>query len=176
MLAWSLLLVGAVVPPAAQAGCVLNLVVVPCLEATFPGDLLLGTALDAGTTTTSGQQDVVVSSNQSWGLRIQSDLADGRMKQWNGSAYVSAPRILTNPLRWGLTSLAGAPLVPTYTALTSTPTTVIGTQPATGCVLGLACLTTTVGIRHRLTTTFADRRVSPDSYRVRVTYTASHGF
>ncbi len=173
---WSALLIAAVAPPAAQAGCALNLVVIPCLEATFPGELSLGSALDAGTTTTSGQQDVVVSSNQSWGLRIQSDLADGRMKQWNGASYVGSPRILTNPLRWALTSLAGVPVAPTYAGLTSTPTTVLTGQPTTGCVLGLTCLTTTVGIRHRLTTTFADRRVSPDSYRVRVTYTASHGF
>ncbi len=154
----------------------LNLVVIPCLEASFPADVSLGTALDAGTTTTSAQQSVVVSSNQSWGLRIQSDLADGRMRQWNGSAYVASPRNLTNPLTWGLTSLGGIPQTPSYTALTSSPTTVVTAQGATGCVLGLACGTTTVGIRQRLTTTFSDRRVSPDTYRLRVTYTASHGY
>ncbi len=76
----------------------------------------------------------------------------------------------------GRTSVAGVPQTPTYTALSSTAATVVGGQSQTGCVLGLTCGTRTVGVRLRQAFAFTDVRLSPRAYRVRVTYTASHGF
>lgn len=159
----------------ARAACELNLILIPCLEAAFPGDVALG-AHDAGSTATSPEQIVTVSSNQSWGLRIASDAADGRMREWNGSAYPAGGSTLGAPLNWGLTSIAGAPQSPSYTALSSTAATVVGGQSQTGCVLGLTCGTRTVGVRLRQAFAWSDVRLSPRVYRARVTYTASHGF
>jgi hypothetical protein len=159
----------------ARAACELNLILIPCLEAAFPGDVALG-ANDAGTTVTSPEQIVTVSSNQSWGLRIASDAADGRMREWDGGAYPGGGSTLGSPLNWGLTSIAGAPQSPSYTALSSTAASVVSGQSQTGCILGLTCGTRTVGVRLRQAFTYADVRLSPRVYRARVTYTASHGF
>jgi hypothetical protein len=108
-------------------------------------------------------------------VRIQSDLVDGRMKQFNGTNYVGSARILTNPLTWGLTSIGGVAQTPSYVALSSSQAVVVSGRPA-HCILNVLCGSSTVGVRHRLTTSFADRRVSPHSYRVLVTYTVEHGF
>jgi len=155
-----------------------SLSAVPCLDASFPAAYALGSTLNAGTTTTSPEQVLEVSSTASWGVRIQTDLIDGRMKQFSGGAYVSSGRILANPLTWGLTSIAGSSQTPVYSALSSTPATVVAGQPG-HCVqvaVSLVCSSSTVGVRHRLTPSFTDRRVAPHSYRTLVTYTASHGF
>lgn len=160
----------------ASAACELNLILLPCLEASFPADLALGDG-DAGSTVTSAEQTVTVSSNQSWGLRIVADRADGRMREWTGSAYETvSPRTLTGALRWGLTSIAGAPQTPTYADLSDSAAAVVSGQSATACVLGLACGTRAIGVRLRQAFTFGDARIAPRTYRLRVTYTASHGF
>lgn len=167
----------AALPGVASAACTLSLVVTPCLQATWPGTPVAFGSVDAGTTTTSAEQLITVSANQSWGIRISSDLADGRMKEWDGSAYdTSSPRSLTEPLAWGRSSLAGAVQTPSWTALSSTPATVVAGRPATSCVLGSLCGVESVGVKYRLTSRFADRRAAPNQYRILVTYDAQLGF
>lgn len=164
---------GAAAPPA-PAACSLELVLTACIEMTVPSNATLG-ALDAGATTSSPEQAVEVSSNQSWGLKIASDSTDGRMREWTGSAYVANGAVLSHPLQWGLTSLAGVPQAPAWTSLSSTAATVVSGRPATACVLGGLCATETVGVTYRQAVSFADPSVAGD-YRLAVTYTAQHGF
>ncbi len=164
-----------VAPPPAQALCTVSLLT-PCLQMSLPSALALGT-VDAGTTTTSAEQGVVVSSNLQYGVKISADLTDGRMKQWTGAAYAASPRILTNPLQVARTSYNGTPVgSPSYVALSGTPTLLGTGLGPTDCLIGLFCSTHTLGVKFRLSTSFADRRVAPDSYRILVTYTADHAF
>lgn len=173
LLALVLALVAALPGTARAADCSLSLV--DCLDVDFPAAASLGSTINAGMTVTSSEQLLHVSSTAPWGVRIRSDLADGRMRQFNGSSYVGSPRTLTNPLAWGLTSIAGVAQAPAYTALSSTDATVVSGRPA-HCLLNALCTSSTIGVRHRLSTSFADRRVAPHSYRVLVTYSVSHGF
>lgn len=175
--ACSALVLAGLLPERASAACSLPLVLVPCIEATFPASPSSFGALDAGTTTTSSEQLITVSANQPWGIRVSGDVAGGRMREHNGTAYVTpAPRVLTNALKWGRSSLGGVPQTPVWTDLATAPAAVVTGQPATGCVLGGLCASTTVGVKYRQQTSFSDRRVAPNSYRVLVTYDAQLGF
>lgn len=170
-------LTAAALPARAQAACSLSIVLTPCIQATWPGgSVALGT-VNAGTTTISPEQLITVSANQSWGIRISSDLANGRMREWTGSAYATpTPRTLSQPLQWARSTLAGVPQTPSWASLSSTPAAVVSGRGATGCVLGALCGVETTGVKFRLTTGFSDRRAAPNSYRILVTYDASLGF
>lgn len=172
----------AAVAPPAQADCSLGLLV-PCMQLTMPASpLALGT-VGAGTTTTSAEQVLSISSSNDFGVKVSSDLVDGRMKEWTGAAYAASPKILTTPLDVAKTSYNGVTYVPSWQALTSTPT-LFGTGGGTGlgptdCLVVITlyvCGHRDLGVKYRLRTSFADRRVSPNSYRILVTYTADHGF
>src|SRR3954466_10897248 len=76
------------------------------LAATFPSAYAFGTLTVGGAGNTSTEQVVNVKSNASWGVKISSDQAAGKMREWDGSAYVAAGYILTNAMQWGLTTLA----------------------------------------------------------------------
>lgn len=161
--------------PPAEAACSVSLLT-PCLQLSMPAPVALG-SLDAGTTSVSGEQAFVVSSNVAYGVKVSSDLVDGRMRQWTGAAYVAAaPKVLSAPLEVGRSSYNGTPSVLTWHALTDTPFLLGTGLGPTACVLGLLCGTHTLGVKYRQRTSFADRRASPDSYRILVTYTADHGF
>lgn len=161
-------------PPAARADCPLR-DFGPCIEAVFPSALDLGTPL-AGTTATSGEQAITVSSNESWGLTISSDLGDGRMAQFDGAAYVTPARALGEPLRWSLSSINTTSYGLNFSALSSTPASVVSGRSATTCVVLVGCGSETVRVRFAQTLRFSDRRVAPMTYRIRVTYVAQHGF
>lgn len=165
---------GLTAPPAAAA-CTLDTLLIPCIEMSVPASADLGT-LDAGTTGTSADQSLVVSSNQSWGVKVASDAATGRMREWTGSAYAASPATLTNPLEWALTSVGGSPRTPSWAPASSSQASVVSGRPATGCTLGALCGTETIQVRYRQSISFSDRRVAPNRYRVRLTYTAQHGF
>jgi hypothetical protein len=148
----------------------------PCLQLTMPAPVALGT-MDAGTTTISAEHALVISSNAGYGVKVSSDLVDGRMKQWTGAAYVAtSPKILSAPLEVARSSYDGMPSALTWHGLTATPFLLGTGLGPTACVIGLLCGTHTLGVKYRQRTAFADRRASPDSYRVLVTYTADHGF
>ena len=130
---------------------------------------------DAGVAHVSPEQVITVSSNADWGLKISADRADGRMAEFAGSSYVADPKVLTNPLQWGLTRVGLSARTPAWTDLSATAATVLSGQPPTSCSL-TGCLSVDVGVKYRLVTSFADRSAAPNSYRIRLTYTAQHGF
>lgn len=142
---------------------------------TMPGPLAIGT-LNAGTTTVTAEQGIVISSNLQYGVKVSSDLVDGRMKQWTGAAYAASPKVLTNALQVSESSYNGTPSVLSWHPLTSTAYLLGTGLGPTDCLVGLLCGSHTLGVKYRLTTSFADRKVSPDTYRVLVTYTADHAF
>ena len=140
------------------------------LEATFPGAYGWGN-LSAGTNE-STEQVVNVKSNKSWGLKISSDLSDGKMKEWNSlDLYLLGGKTLTNPLNWRLTSLAGAAQSSTYAAISSTEALVTGGQPATSDT------GTNVGVKYKQVVSFSDPPLgATNDYRIQAKYDASQGF
>lgn len=140
------------------------------ITATFPGAYAWGD-LTPGVTSTSAEQAITVKSNAQWGVKISSDLADGRMKEWSGAAYVAvSPKVLTNPLTWKLSSLGGVAQGGGFSALSSTAALVTGSQAATDDT-GVA-----VGVTYAQDASFADRNAGSNDYRVLLTYDASQGF
>lgn len=165
------------VPAAAGAACTLTLIVVPCIDVSWPSASVAFGTVNAGTTTTSAEQVVTVSANVSWGMRISADQTGGRPKEWTGASYVAgSPKILTNALQWSRSSIDGGGTPTAYTDLSTSAASVVSGRGATGCVLNLLCGTDDIGVRLRLRTTFNDRRASPNSYRLLVTYDAQTGF
>lgn len=162
--------------PNARAACILNLIVIPCLEATVPATYSFGTALAPGTQTISAEQQIVITANMSWGVRIRSDEATGRMREWNGSSYVGGGKVMSSPLQWRLSSIDGSAQSTSFAGLTSTASTVVSDLSSTGCLLGLACDSDPIGVRFRQPVTFSDRRAAPNSYRIQVTYESALGF
>ncbi|WP_354698138.1 hypothetical protein DSM112329_03803 [Paraconexibacter sp. AEG42_29] len=166
----------AAAPAPAHALCSVSLLS-PCLQLSMPASpLALGT-VSAGTTTVTAQQALTVSSNVAYGVKVSTDLVDGRPKEWTGAAYVvAAPKILANALEVARTSYDGTPTTPVWRALNSTPYLLGTGLGPTGCLIGLLCGTHDLGVRYRLRSSFSDRRASPNSYRIQVTYTADHAF
>lgn len=146
----------------------------PCLEATFPPALVWGPLDAGGAGSVSAEQVVSVSSTNTWGLRIASDLADGRMREWTGSAYVtSAPKVLAAPLTWGLSRIGETAQTPVYTSLSSTGASVVSGQPTT-CTA--TCGSASVGLRYRQPVSYGDVSAGVNDYRIQVSFEASHGF
>lgn len=145
-----------------------------CLEATFPANYVWG-ALDAGSSgNVSAEQVITVTSTDPWGVRIASDVADGRMKEWTGTAYVStAPKTLANALTWALTRIAVTPQTPSYQALSSTPASVVSGQAGT-CTE--TCSSKEVAVRYRQVVSFGDVAAGSNDYRIEVSFEAAQGF
>jgi hypothetical protein len=141
------------------------------LEATFPGAYAWG-ALDAGAAgNTSAAQVVNVKSNQTWGVKTSTDLANGRMKEWDGTGYVAAsPKVLTNALQWRLSSLGGVSQATTFASYTGTDALVTGSKPSTDDS------GTDVGVSYKQVISYADLSAGANDYRVQVNYNVSQGF
>lgn len=141
------------------------------LEATFPSAYAWGN-LDAGTTgNTSAEQTINVKSNAAWGVKVATDLADGKMKEWTGAAYVGAsPKILTNALTWRLSSLAGVAQGTAFAALSSVQALVSGTQAATDDT-GV-----NVGVTYKQVVSYGDANAGANDYRVLVSYDVAQGY
>jgi len=143
----------------------------PTLQATFPADYAWGNLSPGAAGNTSTEQTINVKSNAAWGVKISSDLTDGRMKEWNGSAYVSSsPKILTNALTWRLSSLGGSAQGTSFAAISSTQAPVTTTQPITGDS------GTDVGVTYKQVISFADANAGTNDYRLAVTYDAAQGY
>ena len=140
----------------------------PELTASFPS-AYAWPALAPGTTATSAEQTVSVTSNRSWGLEIASDRADGRSRQWTGSAYGSLA--LTDPMQWRTTSIGGTPQASSFANLTGT-----GTKAVTGQAASAGAIA--VGVTYRQQVSYADEAALPagNTYRQNVSYTAQQGF
>ena len=158
-------------PAEAPAAC---LATPACLEVSFPPDLAWG-QLDPGPAAhDSAEQMIAVTSNELWGLRVASDLADGRMTEWTGGAYVvAAPKTLSHSLRWSLTSIDAIGEPPSYQALSSAPGSVLSNRPST---CPGACASAQIGVRYRQLVSFADEPAGANDYRIQVTYDAGQGF
>jgi hypothetical protein len=138
----------------------------PALTASFPAAYAWG-AWGIGTNT-SAPQTVSVTTNRSWGLKLSSDQADGRMSEWNGATYSS--RRLGSALRWRLSSLAGAPQGTSFAPLSSTPGTAVSGQPAARGAVAAA-------ITYSQSVSYADDAgLGGNSYRSVVSYQAGQGF
>jgi hypothetical protein len=142
------------------------------LEATFPGAYAWG-SLTPGVTATSSEQTINVKSNATWGLKVASDIADGRMTEWTGLVYVPiTPKVLTNAVNWRMTTLGGvAQGSTTYAALSSTQALVTGSQAITNDS------GKDVGVTYRQAPSFADAYAGVvNDYRILVTYDAAQGY
>jgi hypothetical protein len=143
------------------------------LEATFPGAYAWGDLTPGASGNTSSEQSVTVKSNASWGLKISTDLADGRMKEWNSTTgYVLvSPKVLTNALTYKLSALGGEAQSSAFAALSSTAALLTGSQGNTPDA-GVAA-----GVTFKQVLSFADERAgSSNDYRVVVTYDAAQGY
>jgi hypothetical protein len=145
-----------------------------CLEATFPPDYAWGQLNPGAAGNESPDQVITVTSNAPWGVTIASDLADGRMKEWNGSAYVATgAKVLSQPLGWSLSRIGAAAQPLSFRALSSTPATVVSDRPTT-CTL--TCDSAQIAVRYRQAVSFADAPAGTNDYRIEVTYVAAQGF
>jgi len=143
------------------------------LAATFPSNYAFGTLVVGAANNTSTEQVVNIKSNASWGVKISSDQAAGKMREWDGSAYVAAGNILTNAMQWALTTLGGTPVgSPSYADLSSTATLVTTGQSRTGDS-GVDVAST-----FKQLVSYGDQAslTGGHSYRVLVTYDAAQGF
>jgi hypothetical protein len=165
-----LLAPGLAAPERASALC---LPTPACLEATLPGNYSWGTLAAGPAGNQSAEQVITVSSNGSWGVRIGSDQTDGRMREWNGAAYVGGSA-LAQPLEWALTRTGTTTQPPAWAAISSSPATVASGQPST-CGLAV-CSAKEVGVTYRQVVGFGDRPAGANDYRILVTFDASHGF
>jgi hypothetical protein len=138
----------------------------PALTATFPGAYAWGTWAIGDNT--SSPQSVSVTSNRAWGLKLSSDQVDGRMTEWNGTAYLS--RRIGSPLRWRLSALAGAAQGTTFAPLSDTAATAVSAQAAAPSPVAAT-------ITYRQSVSYADEAgLGGNSYRSVVTFQAGQGF
>jgi hypothetical protein len=157
--------------PAAAASCTFGLV---CIAMDVPAPLAFGTK-NAATTTDSADQTVTISASASWGIKVSTDLADGKMKEWTGAAYVGAgAKVMHNPLQFRLSAVGASAQSTTFAMLSGTAATLVSGQPTT-CAL-LLCNSTTIAAQYRLQTSFFDPNAGSNDYRIQVTYDAQLGF
>lgn len=145
--------------------------IVNTLEATFPADYAWGESLSPGANTSS-EQNTTVKSNATWGVKISSDLADGRMKEALAGTYVAlTPKVLASPLEWRLSTLGGAAQgSTTFAALSSTEALITGTRPAT------SDSGTGVGVTYRQPVSYSDVNAGLSDYKIVVNYSVAQGF
>ena len=143
------------------------------LEATFPAAYAWGN-LNAGSTgNESAEQTITVKSNKAWGAKISSDIASGKMTEYNSSTgYVAlTPKVLTNALQWRLGSLAGAAQATSYAAISSTQASLTTGQGATGDS-GVA-----VGAKFKQVISYADVSAGAlNDYRILAQYDVAQGY
>jgi hypothetical protein len=143
------------------------------LEATFPGAYAWGDLAPGASGNTSSEQTLNVKSNQTWGVKVSSDLSDGRMKEWNSTLLTYVPlnaKVMTNALNWRLSSLGGVGQSTSFAALSSTEALVTGSQPVT------SDSGTAVGLSYKQVVSYADVNAGANDYRIQVNYDASQGF
>ncbi len=139
----------------------------PELTATFPAAYAWGGW--AIGTNTSAEQALTVTSNRSWGVKLSTDHADGRMTEWNGALpYLS--RKVGSAIQWRLSTLGGVPQSTSFASASSTPSLVTTTQAKSPTAVS-------VGVSFRQTISYADdAALGPNVYRTEITYDAAQGF
>lgn len=142
------------------------------LEATFPSAYAWGN-LNAGSAgNESAEQSLTVKSNKAWGVKISSDIAAGKMTEFDGTAYVAlSPKILTNALQWRLSSLAGTAQSTTYAAISSTQASLTTGQAATSDT------GTAVGTKFKQVISYSDVSAgATNDYRILGKYDVAQGY
>ncbi len=140
------------------------------LEATFPGAYAWGDLVPDPAGATSSAQTINVKSNAAWGVQVATDHADGRMRQHDGTSYVTSPKVLSNALQWRLSTIGGVAQSTSFAALSSTPAAATTLQAVT------TDSGTNLGVLLKQVISYADERVSPNTYRVQLTYDAAQGY
>ena len=141
---------------------------VPTLTADFSGAGNLAWASWAIGTNLSPEQTFSVVSNKSWGVKLSTDGADGRMTEWNGSSYLS--RKLASTLEWRLSSLGGVAQGTSFAAASPTLATVTTTRPPSASSLA-------IGVTYQQVISYADdAAMGANTYRKVITYQAAQGF
>lgn len=137
------------------------------LTATFPSDYSFGN-FAIGSTSTSTEQTMKVKSNKSWGVKLNSDQANGQMRQATSTGTYTGSLILANPMQWSRTTPTPST---SYTNLSSTPSLIAGSQSKTGNAGA------TVGVTYQQQIEFSDDPTpGTDIYKIVVTYDAQQGF
>ncbi len=141
------------------------------LEATFPSAYAWGSLNVGSAGNESIEQFVNVKSNQTWGMKTSTDIGSGKMTEWTGSGYVAlTPKVLTNALRWKLSSVGGTAQSSSYAAYSSTEALVTGSQPVT------SDSGTDVGVSYKQVLSYADANAGLNDYRILVNYNVAQGF
>ena len=114
----------------------------------------------------SSPLSILIRSNAPWGLKIKCDLADGKMKEWTGTGYVTtSPKFLSRSLEWKLDGTG------TYTPLSTTDAVLVASQPPTGESGAM------VKVRFRQVISYDDLRPpNGNSYAISVIYTAVQNY
>ncbi len=133
-----------------------------------PSAFTLSSAATPGTPVVSQPLNFTVKSNASWGIQVQSDSSDGRLREFDTGlgAYVMNGKTTNNSLQWGLTDSGP------WTNLSSSPVPLFTAQSATG-EAGAS-----VAFLVRFTPTFSDQPLTTTGheYRIQLTYTAAVGY
>lgn len=142
------------------------------LEATFPSAYAWGSLSAGSAGNESAEQSLTVKSNKAWGVKISSDLAGGKMTEFDGTSYVLlTPKVLTNALQWRLSSLAGATQSTSYAAISSTQASLTTGQAAT------TDAGTALGTKFKQVISYADANAGAlTDYRILGKYDVAQGY
>lgn len=135
------------------------------VEAAIPAQLSFGDILPGAVGAESPVFNITVKSNTTWGMKIKSDLADGRMKEWTGTSYAASPKVLSRALEWK-EDTSGS-----YAAISGTEAVVVtGKSPTSD-------LGTIVGLRFKQVVSYADSRLeNGNTYHILIFYTISQNY
>ncbi len=141
------------------------------LEATFPSAYAWGSLSAGAAGNESAEQTLTVKSNKAWGVKISSDIASGKMTEFDGTGYVAlTPKVLTNALQWRLSSLAGAAQSTSYAAISSTQASLTTGQAATSDT------GTAVGTKFKQVISYSDVSAGVNDYRILGKYDVAQGY
>lgn len=136
------------------------------ITATFPSNYTFATFTVGGPNNLSGEQTESVLSNRGWGTQLSSDQTDGKMKEYDGSSYLTNQ--LGNSLNWRMSSLDGVSQPTPFAPISSTPSLIVGGRPAN-------TVASTVGVTYNQVVDYSDDPNSGTNvYRIVVTFNVSN--
>lgn len=138
-----------------------------CLEVRVPAGFAFG-PLHAGTDTTGSEQVLELIATTARGVQARTDRADGRLREWTGTAYGTAS--LAEPVRaTGRLLPSGTPSA--LTPLSSVAAGLVPSVPASDCTdIPQLCVPRQVGVSFKQQVRYSDQQLNGRSYRAEVTY------
>lgn len=135
------------------------------IETVFPTQVTFGDLTPATDGYHTTQVRATIRSNASWKITIRCDQAGGRMREWDGSSYVTDGRSLSQPLCWKLADQPES----AYKALSNEEAIVIPEAGATGTAGRI------ISIDLGQKASYDDLRLvsSGSSYRILISFTAT---